>query len=456
MMNRLLFVFLLAAAGPTVDAFAAHLAKGQVHVPFRIEREESPLATFTKLSGRPRTEVSATKCNKQHHDPDISSIIKDARGAKRRKILKASTLGALGLLAVASRSTVANAARKTASAAVVPPILELPSTKTLALACLVPTLLGFYKSEYGVSYGYGTAMAASSYLVLSSLAAHAGLPLMPGIAEFTTKTFTVSALLESALATLANLQNLLPMSLPAFHAFALFFYGTRLDIFLAYRELFLKRFRAMRERIEDRAKKQGSRFSRTPFIISCAFLYFCMVTPVMITSQICRDLPLAFSPIKGGIVPLLEQSCRLSIVVSLFGFLLGAVGDLNKTIGKALKGEDELITGFVFRFFRHPNYTGEVIGWNASMLAAFLAVALKCASGGGGLTVWKTYAAKLALSVCGACGITFVLATATAGLEFRQQEKYGGTASYDEWVKKSWVGFKTSPKERIVEDDGTK
>ena len=67
------------------------------------------------------------------------------------------------------------------------------------------------------------------------------------------------------------------------------------------------------------------------------------------------------SPFAGGIVPLLEQSCRLSIVVSLLGFLLGAVGDLNKTIGKALKGEDELITGFVFRFFRHPNYTGEVI-----------------------------------------------------------------------------------------------
>lgn len=59
------------------------------------------------------------------------------------------------------------------------------------------------------------------------------------------------------------------------------------------------------------------------------------------------------------------------------------------------------------------------------MLAAFLAVALKCASDGGGLTVWKTFAVKLALSVCGACGITFVLATATAGLEFRQREKYG-------------------------------
>ena len=77
------------------------------------------------------------------------------------------------------------------------------------------------------------------------------------------------------------------------------------------------------------------------------------------------------SPFAGGIVPLLEQSCRLSIVVSLLGFLLGAVGDLNKTIGKALKGEDELITGFVFRFFRHPNYTGEVIRIDASAATFF-------------------------------------------------------------------------------------
>ena len=31
-----------------------------------------------------------------------------------------------------------------------------PSLKAVALACAIPTLLGYYKSEYGVSYAYGT------------------------------------------------------------------------------------------------------------------------------------------------------------------------------------------------------------------------------------------------------------------------------------------------------------
>ena len=124
-----------------------------------------------------------------------------------------------------------------------------------------------------------------------------------------------------------------------------------------------------------------------------------------------------------------------------------AFGDLNKTMGKALQGEDALITGGIFRFFRHPNYTGEVIGWVSSCFAAFLAVAWKASAGAGGgnLALWKSMAPYLLLSVMGATGISFVLATATTGLEFRQNEKYGATDEYQTWIKKSWVGFKMTP-----------
>ena len=107
------------------------------------------------------------------------------------------------------------------------------------------------------------------------------------------------------------------------------------------------------------------------------------MSPLLITSQLCEGIGMASGPIlglaSGGLVPILEQSVRLSVVVALLGFLLGAFGDLSKTLGKALKGEDALITGGVFRFFRHPNYTGEVIGWTSSCLAGFLAVAWKAA-----------------------------------------------------------------------------
>lgn len=380
-----------------------------------------------------------SSCEQKHSTPMSTSTFKRVTVAAL----------ALGLLAFTSNTAVANAAKKAAAEAAVAPTLVLPPISKLALVCLLPTLLGFYKSEYGVSYGYGTAIAASSYLVLSSIAGSAGLPLLPAIKDSISPTSCDPAGIAASVgATFTNLKLLLPKSLSAFHASALLFYGTRLDLFLLYRELFLERFRAMRERIEQRARKQGGRLTRTPFLMSCAFLYFCMMTPLLITSRLCGDIGMSFAPVSSltmGLVPIVEQLLRLSVAGALGGFLLGAIGDLNKTIGKAIQGEDTLITGGVFRFFRHPNYTGEVIGWTSSCLAGFLAVALKAAGTGGGgidLSPWKAFAPYLLLSVMGATGISFVLATAATGLEYRQEEKYGDTEKYKEWVKKSWVGFK--------------
>ena len=378
--------------------------------------------------------------------------------SRRSTIFTAATLG---LLALTSTSTIANAAKKVATTAAVSAetTLILPTIYKLAIVCILPTLLGYYKSEYGVSYGYGTAMTASSALILSSIANSVGLPLLPGIKEamVSLKSFQTAGVVSSLTTTLNNLQALLPTSLPVFHAFALFFYGTRLNLFLFYREVFLARFRAMRERIEERAKKQGGRLKRTPFLLSCAFLYFCMMTPLLITSKLCHGMSMsgpALLSLSSGAVPILEHALRSTVIMALLGFLLGAFGDLNKTIGKAIQGEDALLTGGIFSFFRHPNYTGEVIGWVSSMLSGFLAVTLQtvklCAEGGstgGCLSLWKSMAPYLLLSVMGATGISFVLATATTGLEFRQKEKYGETTEYQNWIKKSWVGFKMAPKE---------
>ena len=62
----------------------------------------------------------------------------------------------------------------------------------------------------------------------------------------------------------------------------------------------------------------------------------------------------------------------------------------------------------------------------------------------------------LVLSVLGATGITFVLATATTGLEYRQKEKYGDTEEYQRWIKSSWVGFKMAPKKEKNSDGEVK
>ena len=99
-----------------------------------------------------------------------------------------------------------------------PPVLALPSTAALATASTIPTLLGFWKSEYGVSYAYGFAMAAAGAMHLSN-----------------------------------------PSPLAVAHAAVLLAYGSRLNLFLLYRELAIPRFREFREKIEVRPGVLGQR-----------------------------------------------------------------------------------------------------------------------------------------------------------------------------------------------------
>ena len=124
------------------------------------------------------------------------------------------------------------------------PGMAAPAVLPLAAACTLPTLLGYWKSEYGVSYAYGAAMLTTGAMALS--AAPAG----------------------------ANLVRA--------HASCVALYGLRLNLFLLYRELCIPRFREFRENIEARATARGSRLARTPFILSCSLLYLGMACPLVI------------------------------------------------------------------------------------------------------------------------------------------------------------------------------
>lgn len=250
--------------------------------------------------------------------------------------------------------------------------------QSVALACLLPTSLGFFKVEYAVSYGYGAAVALTSLLA--------------------------------------------PQASKSPHAMAVVFYGARLCSFLLYREIFIPRFRKVRENIE---KKRGrnNRMKRIPVIVSCAALYACMVAPVWITTSAVSDV-------------VSSKSFRVCIATTWFGFILGALGDLQKSFVKAQLGEDRLVKGGIFKFLRHPNYTGEVIGWTASLAAAMVAAK-------------KQQWPLLGAAVLGWVGITFVLMQAATGLEKKQQEKYGDLPAYRDWVASSWAGptFEVKPKE---------
>ena len=285
-----------------------------------------------------------------------------------------------------------------AVAAVSGSIVSLPA---LALASLIPSLMGYYKTEYGVSYAYGGAMATTAALVLRKLP---------------TTAWT---------------------SLAGMHAFALLFYGVRLNLFLLYRELNIPYFRQVRERIEARASP--NRLSRTPFVLGVAFLYACMATPVIVSANSSFMTSRVFFSTAGcpGTYIL-----RFLVGTTWVGFLLAALGDLTKTVVKANSDSpDKLVTSGVYGWLRHPNYTGEWFGWTASALAA--------------LTVPKaSKAAKLA-AVVGAFGIDFILMQATGGLERRQKEKYGDSEEYQKWIQRSWSGFAMKRKEKAEEVPST-
>jgi hypothetical protein len=120
-------------------------------------------------------------------------------------------------------------------------LAPLPSFPVVAACGTLPTCIGFWKSEYGVSYGYGTATAILGGMVLRA-----------------SPSWTARA-----------------------HAAALLVYGVRLNAFLLWRELTIPRFREFRETVEARAVANGGRMKRVPFVLSCSLLCALSVAPIL-------------------------------------------------------------------------------------------------------------------------------------------------------------------------------
>lgn len=262
------------------------------------------------------------------------------------------------------------------------------SVPALAVATAVPSLLGLAKREWTVSYGYGGAMALAGALAL-----RAASPISP----------------------------VGPVHV---HAVLYILYGVRLCAYLLWRELSIEKFRAMRERIEQRAPP-GSRVKRIPFCLSCAVLYFFMAAPLVLTATL---------PVKWCSAGPLSQAAAGALGLGYLGWAVAALGDTQKAMAKAAMGGDGLVTSGLFSVLRHPNYSGEALLWLSSTAAGMLCAAL---------APTKTVLAWVAASVAGCAGIQFVLAGATLGLEKRHREKYGSLPEYQQW--KAWPGIMLRP-----------
>lgn len=275
----------------------------------------------------------------------------------------------------------------------------------LLTSFLSPTM-GFVKSEWTVSYGYGfaTALGALSLLPPSPLA--------------------------------LNVAN--------FHALALVFYGLRLNSFLFLRNRLSPTYREIGKKIEEGAsKKYPSRLSRAPFIFSCGLLYYGLVLPVKLTGALDASALALAGPLLKTLVGL-----------QWTGYLVAALGDLTKSYVKASEKNGKfLVTSGIFSLLRHPNFTGEILSWTANALTGILAGGLLLRSGGGSNIV--SLVGSMGLSAMGSLGMVFVLLSATRNLENRHATDHGGTEKYKKWISTSWSGWCMPPKAKPKEEDAT-
>ena len=289
---------------------------------------------------------------------------------------------------------------------------NVPLTFTLMIACFLPTtLLGTYRHEYGVSYGYGAATALSAFCIL----------------RYMSTTYT------SAWARLAKL-----------HCAAIIFQGMRLVAFFLYRELALPRFRRMRQGIEKRQIAQdGMRnkfISRLPFLFSCSCLYAALVMPAYISMMVATGNPIVR---RRGIMILYKTSLALTSMC----FAVGALADIHKSLSKARFGSNHLVTGGIYRFIRHPNYSAEMVAWISSAISPIWAIV--ASDQVLSFSLWTRILIPLIMGLVGTLGISFILSAATCSLEIRQEQKYGGMDKYHEWTHHSWAGIRFNSKLKL-------
>lgn len=266
------------------------------------------------------------------------------------------------------------------------------------LTCFLSPAMGFFKTEWTVSYGYGFATAFSALSLL------------------------LRQEQESTIATV--------------HAAALVFYGFRLNVFLFLRNRLSPTYREIGRKIDERSQERyPSRISRLPFVLSCGLLFYGLYLPVLLTSKLTRDTIAMESVSFFGLTVM-----KALVAMQWIGYLVASLGDLTKSYVKASENNGKfLVTSGVFSILRHPNFSGEILSWTCNSLSGALSTAYLLRS-----KFSLSILGCLGLSTMGWAGMLFVLLRATSTLEERQQKEHGDTEKYKEWVKSSWCGWKLS------------
>ena len=294
------------------------------------------------------------------------------------------------------------------------------------VAAFLPTCLGFWRTGYTVSYGYGGAMVLS------------GLTHLVRFVEQHPRSHSAVSSASAGVPLVA-----------AVHAALYVCYGLRLCLFLVQRELQTPvEIHGMLRRNDPVKVRFTKRF---PIIIGSSVLYWCMSTAPMHVIYHTTTTTLVSATTQTHFLE------YLVLGVGFSGFLFAAIGDAWKAVMKSRNGADTLVTTGPFRYFRHPNYTGEMLGWTCLCLLLPVLTTLQAAAStatASWTSMLSAVGPYLLASVLGWAGMVLgvLMVEATAGLEQKQYDKYGTTKEYQHWITKSWAGpmFKKKTKKSVA------
>lgn len=251
------------------------------------------------------------------------------------------------------------------------------------VVCAVLCAVGFYKFVYFLSIGYGLAVAGGA--------------------------ITIAILFADRLQIVHVLQLLLFVA-----------YGARLSGFLLVREL---KNAAYRKTLDEVTVKENAMplFVQIAIWLCVAVLYAAQVSPVFYR---------LYNGATDWVLP------AIGVAISLFGLVLEAIADKQKSAQKAVH-PNMVATEGLYRLVRCPNYLGEIIFWTGVLIGA-----LNALEGAG------QWVLAIAAYLC----IVMVMVNGAQRLEKRQIARYGNDPAYKQYTDTTPIIFPFIPLYHLCKD----
>lgn len=179
-------------------------------------------------------------------------------------------------------------------------------------------------------------------------------------------------------------------------------HGSRLAIYVGMRE---KNANYQKKLSEETKNKKSIKLSIKIILwIYCSFLYACLTSPL--TFRVLSDN-------KG------DHLKYIGIIITLFGFILEAKADSEKSAAKKIN-PDKFVDSGLYNFVRCPNYLGELLFWTGNYIFGFKIY--------NGIFQWI-------IAFFGYILIIYILFGGARKIERRQNKSYGNNPDYQKYVK---------------------